>query len=189
MEAMEGAVMEKPSQEKLPSPEERAELVLLGLAREQTVERLCQQSGISKTLFYQWMRRGREGLLKALEAKKPGRKPTLPPESSHAINLLEERIKHMEQEISGLRKDRDRFKTLAEVGQRIIQRNGWNPEPLPRVKKKGGRTRRRASGMPENGPLSGDSASRSPDSPSSGASAATPTGDGSAEGSPAQGAA
>lgn len=187
----EAAVMEnpqEPSKEKLPSPQERLELVLLGLAREQTVDRLCQQAGVSKSLFYQWLRRGKDALLKALEAKKPGRKPILPPESAHAISMLEARIKHMEQEMSDLRQDRDRFKDMAEMGQRIIERNGWNSEAQP-AKKNGRRTRRRGNAMPGNGPSSGDSAPEPPASPSSGESAAAPTGDGSTGSSKAEGAA
>lgn len=180
----EVALKEKPPKTKLPSPEERLELVLLGLIREQTVENLCQQSGVSKALFYQWLRRGREGLLKALEAKKPGRRPLAEKTSPQEILELRARLKRMEQEMASLRKEKDRYKLQTEVAQRVIQRNGWNPEPKPRksrVKKNGARTMKPESATSASGPSSASSAPRSQASPLSGASAEAPTGGGSAD--------
>ena len=179
----EVALKEKPKP-KLPSPEERLELVLLGLIREQTVENLCQQSGVSKALFYQWLRRGREGLLKALEAKRPGRKPLAEKTSPQEILELRSRLKRMEQELASLRKEKDRYKLQTEVAQRVIQRNGWNPEPKARksrVKKNGARTMKPESATSGSGPSSESSQPQSPPSPPSGASAGAPTGGGSAD--------
>jgi transposase-like protein len=179
----EVALKEKPKP-KLPSPEERLELVLLGLIREQTVENLCHQSGVSKALFYQWLRRGREGLLKALEAKRPGRKPLAEKTSPQEILELRARLKRMEQELASLRKEKDRYKLQTEVAQRVIQRNGWNPEPKARksrVKKNGARAMKPKSATSGSGPSSESSAPQSPPSPPSGASAGAPTGGGSTD--------
>lgn len=184
MSPTEEPVMEQPSKVKLPSPQERLELVLLGLVREQTVGRLCEQAGVSKALFYQWLRRGREGLLKALEAKKPGRKPAPAQQGPQEPQALQERLKRMEQEVAGLRKERDRYKLMTEVAQRVIHRNGWNPAP-PRgsVKKKGSPTRRHAGATPGSGLSSEAMAPLPPLSRGSGGSAAARTGDGSTGGS------
>ena len=54
--------MEEPKNTKLPSPQERLELILLGLARTRPVKELCQQAGVSRELFYRWMGRfGKRG--------------------------------------------------------------------------------------------------------------------------------
>lgn len=180
------AVMEKPSGKKLLSPQERLELVLLGLARQQAVETLCDQAGVSRNLFYRWLHQARLALLQALEAKKPGRKPRAAQQSPQESLALEERLKRMEQETLSLRKERDRFKLMTEVAQRVIQRNGWNPEPKPRkrrVKKNSEPTVRRDNDTPENGQPSGSTAPLLPPSPASGGSAAAPIGGGSAAGS------
>ena len=182
MNQPEEAVMKEPSKTKLPSPQERLDLVLLGLIREQTVGKLCEQAGVSKALFYQWLRRGREGLLKALEAKKPGRKPAQEKQSPQEVLALQERLKRMEQEIAGLRKERDRFKLITEVAQRVIHRNGWNPEPQKRRAKKNDlqMTKREIATL-ENGLLNEAMAPPPARLRAFGESAAAPTGDGSAE--------
>lgn len=65
---------DKPRAEKLPSALERLELVLLGIARAEPATRLCLEAGVSRELFYRWMRAARAGALQALEAKAPGPK-------------------------------------------------------------------------------------------------------------------
>lgn len=181
--------MGKTSKTKLPSPEERLELVLLGLIREQTVEKLCAQSGVSKALFYQWLRRGREGLLKALEAKKPGRKPLAQQASPDKIQALQERLKRLEQEAANLRKEKDRYKLQTEVAQRVIRRNGWNPEIKPRkrrVKKNDEQMMKPENATSENGQSSAALEPPSNRSQPSGESAGAPIGDGSPESLPAE---
>lgn len=182
--------MEKSSKTKLPSPEERLELVLLGLIREQTVEKLCSESGVSKALFYQWLRRGREALLKALEARKPGRKPAAQQTSPDEIQALQERLKRLEQEAASLRKEKDRYKLQTEVAQRVIHRNGWNPEPKTRksrVKKNGRPMKKPESSTSTTGQSNGTLEPPSRRSRPSGESAGAPTGAGSAGDSPAEG--
>ncbi len=102
--------------------------------KSETVERLCRQAGVSRALFYQWLRRGREGLLQALEAKKPGRKPEQ--RSPEELHQLKDRIKRLEKDLAALLRERDRFQRMTEVAQRVIQRNGWNPESVRRIRKK-----------------------------------------------------
>lgn len=182
METAEGAVEEKPSKTKLPSPEERLELVLLGLIREQTVETLCAQSGVSKALFYQWLRRGREGLLKALEAKKPGRRRAEEVATPEDLLKLQERVSRLEKELASERKEKDRYKLQSEVGQRIIQRNGWNPEPPKkrgRPKKNGAPMMKREGDTAVNGKSSAGSEPKAARMPEPGESAGAPTGAGS----------
>ena len=53
-------------QAKLPSPQERMELILLGLSRSRPIERLCLEANVSRELFYRWMGRVREAGLKEL---------------------------------------------------------------------------------------------------------------------------
>ena len=60
------------TQSKLPSPQERLDLLLLGLSRRESVKSLCQQAGVSREVFYRWLKRVREAALRALEAKAPG---------------------------------------------------------------------------------------------------------------------
>ena len=68
------SAMNEPMKSKLPSPEERLELILLGLARRVPVRELCRQAGVSRELFYRWLRAVRLAGLRALESKAPGPK-------------------------------------------------------------------------------------------------------------------
>lgn len=125
-------------QTKLASPQERLELILLGIVRQQTVEELCLTAGVSRELFYRWMKLVREAALRALEAGKPG-----PKSSEQSLEKqqarLRERLKRQEKELSKLRKERDYQKLLAKTGERIIRRNAWGPFPKGDVKKNGTR--------------------------------------------------
>lgn len=178
------AVMEKPSGKKLLSSQERLELVLLGLMREQAVETLCDQAGVSRNLFYRWLHQAREALLRALEAKKPGRKPKAAQQSPQETQALQERLLQLEREMASLRKERDHLKLVTEVAQRVIQRNGWKDQPRTRrSKKNAARAQEPASSTPSSGPSSVSSAPLPASSRGPGASAAPPTGGGSAAGS------
>ena len=127
--------MESQSRVKLASPEERMDLILLGLAREQTVEALCQQAGVSRELFYRWMKRVRTAGLQALLAKEPGPK-AVPANPEPLVRKLRERLMKLEKETVRLRKERDRLKLLFQVAQRIIRRRAWGPLPEVESKKK-----------------------------------------------------
>ena len=117
--------MEEPKKTKLPSPQERLELILLGLARKVPVKELCRQAGVSRELFYRWLREFRKGGLKALEAKAPGPKEKLEEEPREQVRQLKERIAELEGRERKLRKERDRLDKVVETAQRIIHRNAW----------------------------------------------------------------
>lgn len=137
--------MEKPKQSKLPSPEERLELLLLGLARRVPVEELCRQAGVSRELFYRWLKRMRQAGLKALEAKEPGPKAIPPEEAEETARKLQERVAELEKANRELAKERDTLKLVAETGRRIIRLNAWGPVKEPVCKKNGMRARKPGS--------------------------------------------
>ena len=98
--------MEKKNRPKLASPQERLDLILLGLARGKSVEVLCQEAGVSRELFYRWMRRVRTGALNALETQKPGPKRVKNMEqAAQKIQRMQERVSHLEQRAKSLRKE------------------------------------------------------------------------------------
>lgn len=167
-----------PKAAKLPSPLERLELILLGLARREPVTLLCEQAGVSRELFYRWMRAVRQAALKALEAKVPG--PKRMPEEKAPVRalMLESRVQRLEKEVKGLRKERDRWKSLAELGRRIIRRQGWGPAPRVGSKKNAMRGLKRGSSMSATGRGSRPREPRPSPSPGAGGSAGAPTGAG-----------
>lgn len=167
------AAMEKPLGRKLLSPQERMDLVLLALAKEQSLEQLCSQAGVSKALVYRWMHQMRDAGLKALEAKKPGRRPRVP-EKAEDVQKLKERLEALEKEAARLRKERDHQELLAQTAQRIIRRRGWEE---PAIKKNGSR-RRRGGATLKTGQSNGVSGPQQGSSPDAGESAAPPTGAG-----------
>lgn len=120
--------MEEPKKAKLPSPEERMELILLGLARKVPVKELCRQAGVSRELFYRWLKRFRKAGLKALEAEEPGPKEPVEEDSRAQIERLQERIAELEGKTRKLSKERDSLERVVGVAQRIIKRNAWGPE-------------------------------------------------------------
>ena len=123
------------TQTKLASPQERLELILLGIGRQQTVEALCCQAGVSRELFYRLMSRVRAAALKALEAKQPGPKTVSQPSEKELLKMRE-RLERQEQELAGLRKALTYEKLVVKTAQRIIRRNAWGPFPGPDAKKK-----------------------------------------------------
>jgi transposase-like protein len=122
-------------QTKLSSPQERLELILLGIGRQQTVENLCSQAGVSRELFYRWMRLVREAALRVLEAKLPGPK-ALSPFPEKQLQKLQEQVQRQGQELAKLRKERNYLKLVVKTAQRIIRRNAWGPFPKADDKKK-----------------------------------------------------
>ena len=126
------------TQTKLASPQERLELILLGIGRQQTVEALCRQAGVSRELFYRWMKLVRAAALKVLEAKLPGPKAALGnPEKELA--KARARLERRERELAELRKALTYEKLVVKTAQRIIKRNAWGPFPKADVKKNGTR--------------------------------------------------
>ena len=143
--------MEEPMKSKLPSPEERLELILLGLARRVPVRDLCKQTGVSRELFYRWLRNVRIAGLKALEAKAPGPKAVPPEKAEYLAHKLNKRVGQLEKAVRGLRKERDHWRLLAETAKRIIHRNAWGPVTAPLYKKNGRRSRKPAGYTLTNG--------------------------------------
>ena len=137
-------------QTKLSSPQERLELILLGIGRQQTVEGLCSQAGVSRELFYRWMRLVREAALRALEAKLPGPK-ALSPSPEKQLRKFQEQLSRQGQELAKLRKERNYLKLVVKTAQRIIRRNAWGPFPQPDGKKKGMRPGKPAAFTSGNG--------------------------------------
>lgn len=172
---------ETPNAKKLPSPQERLELILLGLARREPATALCRQAGVSRELFYRWMRAVRDAGLKALEAKAPGPKRIEPEKAPKEALKLRERVARLEKELKAVRKDRDHLNLVVSTAQRIIRRNAWGTAAEPKVKKNGMRNLRRGSFMPENGPRSESMEPRPESSLGAGESREAPIGDGSAD--------
>ena len=179
MSATAEEAMEKPSGKKLLSPQERLELVLLALAREQNLGQLCSQAGVSRALLYRWMHQMREAGLKALEAKKPGRKPRPAGPEAPREKELKERLEALQREMARLRKEKEHQELLAQTAQGIIRRRGWE-DPAKMLKKNAGR-RRRGSATSVSGNSTAPEASPPGPTPAAGASAPRPTGDGSGE--------
>ena len=124
------------TQTKLASPQERLELILLGIGRQETVEALCQQAGVSRELFYRLMSRVRAAALKSLEAKQPGPKTVSQPSEKELLKMRE-RLERQERELAKLRKALTYEKLVVKTAQRIIRRNAWGPFPGPDAKKNG----------------------------------------------------
>lgn len=124
---------------KCPSPQERLELILLGLARAQSIESLCKEAGISRELFYRWMERVRTAGLLALEAKLPGPK-LLEKKNLQTEHLqLKEKMEQLLKENRKLKKENRHLSLVAKVAQRIIRRQAWGPIPKVDSKKNGRR--------------------------------------------------
>ena len=143
--------MNEPMKSKLPSPEERLELILLGLARRVPIRELCRQAGVSRELFYRWLRSVRNAGLRALETKAPGPKAIPPEQAEHLAHKLNKRVEHLEKEVRELRKARSHWQLLAETAKRIIRRNAWGPVTAPLSKKNGRQNRKPADCTTRNG--------------------------------------
>lgn len=173
--------MEKKNRPKLPSPQERLDLILLGLARGKPVELLCQEAGVSRELFYRWMQRVRQGALQSLETKAPGPKRVKNVEQAvQKIQRMEKHLSRLEQEARSLRKDRDHLTLVNREALGVIHRRAWE-EPQAPAKKNAMRANRSVKSIVRNGsrhvpkaPPSGRSAPR-------GELTVPPTGDGFAD--------
>ena len=172
---------EAPRAKKLPSPQERLDLILLGMARLETATALCAKAGVSRELFYRWMRAVREAGLKAVEAKLPGPKRIEPEKAPKEALKLRERVERLERELRRLRKERDHWKLLAEIAKRIIQRRGWGPVLEPQSKKNGMRSPKRGISTLANGDKSAMWEPAPGILPGAGESAGARTGDGRVE--------
>ena len=174
--------MEEPKRAKLPSPEERMELILLGLARKVPIQELCRQAGVSRELFYRWLRRVRKAGLKALEAEEPGPKEPVEEDARAQIERLQERIAELEGKTRKLSKERDSLERVADMAQRIIKRNAWGPVEKG-SKKNAMRARKDESAACGSGPASRPPEPGQGNSPNAGGSAAAPSGAGPQESS------
>ena len=114
------------SQAKLASPVERLELVLLGVAKEAPATELCLQAGVSRELFYRWMRQVREAALMALEQGKPGPKPEREP--AEEAKRLAEKVEKLTRENTQLRRQKSRLKLVLWAALRIIRRHAWGSD-------------------------------------------------------------
>ena len=174
--------MEEPKRTtKLPSPQERLELILLGLARKVPVKELCRQAGVSRELFYRWLRAVREAGLRALEAKASGPKAVPPEKAVILARKRGQRVESLEKEVRGLRKERDHWKLLAETAKGIVLRNAWGPVPEPKSKKNGMRSPKRESFTAANGSRPGNRELQPRPLPGAGALPEARTGDGSTD--------
>lgn len=121
-------------QAKLPSPQERMELILLGMSRARPLEELCLQANVSRELFYRWMGRVRQAGLRALEPRRPGPKESRMEDPEAEIKKLRARVAALEKEKRSLRKTNDYLELVVKTAKRIIRRRGWE-EPEAPVKK------------------------------------------------------
>lgn len=174
--------MTTPNAKRLPSPQERLDLILLGMARLEPATALCEKAGVSRELFYRWMRAVREAALKALEAKLPGPKRIEPEKAPKEALKLRDRVARLEKELRGLRQERDRWKLLAETAKRIIQRQAWGPVPEPRSKKNAMRDPRQRNFTSASGSRNAAPEPRPKPLPGAGEFPAAPTGAGPAAG-------
>ena len=143
--------MEKKNRPKLPSPQERLDLILLGLAHGKPVEKLCQEAGVSRELFYRWMRRVRTGALKALETQTPGPKRVRNVgQATQKIQRMQERLSQLEQRARSLRKERDHLTLVNREALGIIRRQVWT-EPGAPAKKNAMRAKRSVTSTDRNG--------------------------------------
>ena len=172
---------QEPNAKKLPSPLERLELVLLGVARREPATALCAKAGVSRELFYRWMRAVREASLRALEAKAPGPKRIEAEKAPKEALRLRERVERLEKELKATRKQSAQWKLLAETAKRIIQRQAWGPVPEPRSKKKSMQDPRQESSTSKSGARSASPEPAPKPLPGAGESAGAPTGDGPAD--------
>jgi len=171
--------MEKKNSPKLPSPQERLDLILLGLARGKPVEKLCQEAGVSRELFYRWMRRVRTGALQALETQTPGPKRVKNvPQAARKLRRMEERLARLERQARNLRKERDHLTLVNREALGVIHRRAWE-EPQAPVKKNAMRAKRHAKLTIRNGTSLEIMAPQSGRSAPLGGFTVPPTGDGS----------
>lgn len=171
--------MEEKNRPKLPSPQERLDLILLGLAHGRPVESLCREAGVSRELFYRWMRRVRQGALQSLETQMPGPKRIKTvPQAARKLQRMEERLTRLEQQARSLRKQRDHLTLVNREALGVIRRQAWGEPGVP-VKKNAMRTTLPVKSTVRNGNKRESGAPRAGLSAPPGGFTAPPTGDGS----------
>ena len=177
--------MENPKA-KLPFPPERLDLILLALSGQQPIKKLCDQAGVSRTIFYRWMRRVKEASLQALETQVPGPKKHKDPKKlPEKVEKLEKRVLKLSKKVKHLRDEKEHLEKVVGVAQRVIRRQRWADDDL-KVKKKSTPPPGAGNSTFKNGPKNG----MKPGLESlfhSGESAAPPTGGGSMAESKAEG--
>lgn len=123
-------------QAKLPSPQERMDLIVLGMGRRRPVEELCREAKVSKVLFYRWMDRVRRAGLRELEPTRPGPKEKRLDDPEAEIKKLRLKIAALEKDKKKLRKSKEYLELVVKTAKRIIRRRGWE-EPENPSKKNG----------------------------------------------------
>ena len=127
--------MKEKNRPKLPSPQERLDLILLGLAHGKPVEALCREAGVSRELFYRWMRRVRTGALQALETQTPGPKRVRSvPQATQKIQRMAERLTRLERQARDLRRERDHLTLVNREALGVIRRRVWEEPGAPSKK-------------------------------------------------------
>lgn len=172
--------MENPKA-KLPFPPERLDLILLALSGQQPIKKLCQQAGVSRELFYRWMRRVKEASLQALETQVPGPKKHKDPKKlPEKVEKLEKRVLKLSKRLKRLRHEKEHLEKVVGVAQRVIRRQRWPADEL-KIKKKPTPAQEAGNSTFESGPRNRKQPEFKSLSPS-GESAAPPTGGGSTAG-------
>ena len=138
---------------------------------------------MSRELCYRWLRAVRQAGLRALEPKAPGPKRVKADPSPAEVLKLQERVKHLEKDLKGARKERDRWRLISEVARRIIQRNAWGPIPKAASKKNGMRNPKPESSTVASGSQHGIMEPQPRPLPGAGAFPEARTGDGSPDAS------
>ena len=112
-------------QTKLPSPQERLELILIGLSRRRPIKELCLEAHVSRELFYRWMGRVHQAGLRALEARAPGPKERGLAKPEEEVAKLRVRLEALEAKSKRLRKDKQHLELMVKSARRTIRRRGW----------------------------------------------------------------
>ena len=174
--------MWKQAQAKLPSPRERLDLLMLGIAGVKPVEELCKEAGVSRTLFYRWMERLKETGLEVLEAQKPGPKKPSGEKQTAQVERLEKQVEHLSKSLAETRKEKQHLEVVLSTAHRIIRRQGWSKAGMDAKKK-----RKSASSTSSNGAANEPGECGSASTSNAMGSVEPPIGDGRMESTPETG--
>jgi transposase-like protein len=119
----------KESQVKIPSPQERLDLVLKVLAQVKTTTELANEAGISRTLMYRWLGKVRTAAMQALESEDPGPKGPKGDEAEKELQKAREELQKAQKELTRMAKENSRLQEVERVSKAIIKRQGWGPHP------------------------------------------------------------
>lgn len=115
----------KDSKIKLKSARERLELLLAGLSGKQDVKKLCRKAGISRELYYRWLKRVRKKSLQALRAGYPG--PTEKENTSvDRVKKLVRKVTKLRRKLLESKKQEEHLQLVVKTARKIIKRQGWN---------------------------------------------------------------